>query len=137
MHSFLKRRRRDAPLLGELELEVLQLLWSRPAGEDSRGVHAALATRDVSLSTIQAALERLHRKGLLVREKSGRAFRYTAAVSREGLIAALIDQMRQSLAAGKMEPVISGFVELVHSTDPALLDEITAAVASLKAGEPQ
>lgn len=115
------------PELGALELQVLKCLWSAPGPIDARAVHAAVAERRISLSTVQATLERLHRKQLLARTKAGRAYLYSATVSRESLIGALIRNVANRLADGELEPVISGFVELVGDADPKLLDELQAS----------
>ena len=88
-----------------------------------------LEKRRISLSTIQATLERLHRKGLLTRVKVSRAFRYSAAVTRGRLIGVLIRDLTHSIAAGELEPVISGFVELVGDAQPELLEQLQAEVA--------
>ena len=102
-------------------MQILERLWAASEPVDARGVLAALAGRRISLSTVQATLERLHRKGLLARQKVSRAFVYSASVSRERLIGTLINDLAQRLAAGELEPVISGFVDLVGEADPELL----------------
>ena len=124
--------RQKAPELGALELQALKCLWSATQPLDARTVHAALAARSISLSTVQATLERLHRKGLLARIKVGRAYLYSASVSRESLIGALIRNVANRLADGELEPVISGFVELVGDSDPKLLDELQASAAKTR-----
>src|SRR5690554_5631877 len=118
---FSKPLLRKTPALGDLEVQILERLWAASEPVDARGVLAALAGRRISLSTVQATLERLHRKGLLARQKVSRAFLYSASVSRERLIGTLINDLAQRLAAGELEPVISGFVDLVGEADPELL----------------
>jgi len=114
------RRRCSGLEVGTLELDVMNRLWAD--GElDARGVLARLTRRTITLSTVQATLERLHRKGLVTRTKVGRAYSYRAAVTRERLIALLIEDLAERIADGELEPVISGFVELIGETDPALL----------------
>jgi predicted transcriptional regulator len=123
-----------APALGALEIAVLRAIWASSEPLEARAVLDALAPRQISLSTVQATLERLHRKALLKRTKRGRAYLYSAAVSRESLIGALIRNVANSLADGDLEPVISGFVELVGDADPRLLDELKATVAKRSRG---
>jgi predicted transcriptional regulator len=123
---------RKTPELGALELQILKCLWSATAPLDARAVHSALAARRISLSTVQATLERLQRKTLLARHKVGRAYLYSAVVSRESLIAALIRNVANRLADGELEPVISGFVELVGDSDPKLLDDLQASAAKTR-----
>ena len=71
------------PSLGELERAVMEILWAaRPAvlrvngGSPSltaRDVQDALAERDLATTTVLTVLSRLERKGLVSRERDGRA----------------------------------------------------------------
>jgi predicted transcriptional regulator len=78
------------PSLGDLELAVLEHVWQ--VGEvTAKETHAELGVpRGISLNTVQSTLERLARKALLGRSKAGHAYRYSARVSREALIADLV-----------------------------------------------
>jgi predicted transcriptional regulator len=124
-----------APALGQLEIAVLQHLWAASDSVDARSVLAGLVERDITLSTVQATLERLHRKGLLERTKVSRAYRYRAAVSQPHLLGALIRDLTVRLAEGELEPVISGFVELVGNASPELLDQLATQTAKLRRKE--
>jgi predicted transcriptional regulator len=84
---------------GHLERAVLQVLWERPAPAAARDVLAALGERDgagegapreLAVTTVLTVLDRLRRKGLVRRERSGRAHLYQAAVSREAYVAGLM-----------------------------------------------
>jgi predicted transcriptional regulator len=129
---FSRTRRIKTPQIGSLELEILKYLWSEPAAVDARGVLANLGGRAISLSTVQGTLERLHRKRLLSRSKHGRAYLYTPAVSRERLISTLIGDLIDRVAEGELEPVISGFVDLIREADPALLEELETSAKQRK-----
>lgn len=118
--------------LGDLEVAVLQAIWAAAGDVDARSVLTMLAERGITLSTVQATLERLSRKRLLKRTKVGRAYRYRAAVSRASLIAGLISELTQQIAAGELEPVISGFVELVGRSGPELLERLEVETAQLR-----
>lgn len=70
--------------LGDAELEVLKTLWDGgPA--TVRDVLAQLHAngRRVAYTTVQTVLSRLEQKGIVRSDRSGTAFRYAAAVSRE------------------------------------------------------
>lgn len=121
------RVRRKIPALGSLETAVLRHSWATSSPVDAQGVRERVARGRISLSTVQTTLERLHRKGLLTRAKCGRSYVYSAAVSQAELIGTLIGDLTQRLAAGELEPVISGFVELVGEARPELLAELGAA----------
>lgn len=129
---FSKPKRSRTPELGALELEVLRQLWDCSESLDAHSVRIALSARPVSLSTVQATLERLHRKRFLNRTKIGRAYFYEAALSRERVIGSMIRDVAERLAEGELEPVISGFVDFVCDADPELLDELEARVATCR-----
>lgn len=78
------------PKLGDLEIAVLEHVWKTPE-VSAKETHAVIgAARGISVNTVQSTLERLYRKQLLTRTKAGHAYRYSARVPREQLVAGLI-----------------------------------------------
>src|SRR3546814_19792102 len=70
---------------GELENQVLEILWSQGRPMTPRDVHDILsADRTLAYTTALTILVRLWEKGLVDRERSGRAFAYRPVPSREG-----------------------------------------------------
>ena len=93
----------------------------------------ALADRfqgTLAYTTLMTTLDRLYRKGLLDRQRAGRAFLYRARLSREqlqsGVATDLIDAMLG--ADPDARPVLSTFVDAVEQRDGALLDELARLV---------
>lgn len=120
--------RQRLPDLGERELLVLETLWS--LGEaTAQTVQARMPDRAISLSTVQSTLERLHRKQLVKRIKSGRAYNYVAMLDRSQLICELLRDINQYVAAGDSAPMISGFLDYLADESPALADELTQSLA--------
>lgn len=116
------------PALGELEIAVLEHAWS--AGETSaKDAHAAIGEqRGISLNTVQSTLERLFRKELLTRTKSGHAFRYSAKIPREQLLARLIHDVIGRFGADTSAS-LAAFVEAAEDFDE---DALSALEAELK-----
>lgn len=112
LNRILRRQQPQAPMLGERELEVLKILW-REEALSAKQVLQHLPDSDLSLSTMQSTLERLHRKKLLFREKTGRFFVYRAAVSRSEMITQLLEDMAEQISDGQMAPMISGFMAFI------------------------
>jgi predicted transcriptional regulator len=111
-------------LLGELEKQVMQYLWSTP-NVDAKQVHAALAKkRDSSPNTVQSALERLYKKGLLSREKHGHAFFYRAKMQREDLIAKLIDSVASDFTLQGESSLVAAFSSVATAMDEAQLVQL-------------
>lgn len=81
--------------LGDLERAVMDVLWDGSAGSTGAGVTVrevadALAGRELAYTTVMTVLDRLAGKGMVEREREGRAWRYRAAASREAHIAQLM-----------------------------------------------
>ena len=111
--------------LGPLERQVLEEIWR----------HEEISVRDVFVSfheqvaytTLMTTLDRLYKKGLLNRRKSGRAFLYSPRLTREefeqGIAEDVIDGLLGRGAHG-VEPVLACIVDAVSENDRELLDEL-------------
>jgi predicted transcriptional regulator len=93
MSSDAGERDRRGP--GELESEVLAALWAADDPLTAAGVLESLGHR-AAYNTVQTILTRLHDKGLVEREKTGRAHAYRPTVG------------QAELAAAKMHAVLDG-----------------------------
>lgn len=76
--------------LGELERAVMEVLWDRGEPCVVRDVVRALSARDLAYTTVMTVLDRLEKKGVVRRQRDGRAWRYEAASTRETYIAQLM-----------------------------------------------
>jgi BlaI family transcriptional regulator, penicillinase repressor len=79
------------PNLGQLERAVMERLWAADRPLTARAVQDGLATRDLATTTVLTVLGRLERKGLVARERDGRAHHYRAVGSREDHVAELMN----------------------------------------------
>lgn len=112
------------PRLGELELAVLEHLWTE-ADADVHETHAAVGKRrGISPNTVGSALERLYKKGLLLREKVSHAYRYRAALDRETFRARKVVEAGGGLRALTKGGLLAAFVDLVADSDEAALLEL-------------
>jgi BlaI family transcriptional regulator, penicillinase repressor len=70
------------PVFGELEQAVMDVLWESPTALSVRDVQAAVAgERELAYTTVMTVMDRLAKKGQLLRELDGRAWRYSPAHS--------------------------------------------------------
>ena len=123
---------RPAPSLnlGDLEMQVLEQLWALGTG-DVRSVHQAIeSSRDIHSNTVQSAMERLFRKGLLTREKASHAYVYETQISREDLAARLIEETLGRMNPAEPLPLLAAFVDLsLQRHDLGTLEELERLVA--------
>lgn len=110
--------------LGPLEARVLDALWARGRSASVRDLQPAFP--DIAYTTLMTTLDRLHRKGLLAREKMGRAFVYLPKASRDEFRASIAGGTLSALLADPSDagPLLSYFVDAVSQRDEALLDEL-------------
>lgn len=120
------------PNLGELELQILNLLWDQPqSGLSAKDIHARL-TPNTSLNTVQSALERLFRKKLLTRHKDSHAFFYNASLQRHELTSAIIGSVIERLQVGSLEPVLNSFVDFAEGIDDNTLNRLERLIQERK-----
>lgn len=74
--------------LGDLERSVMDVLWASDGWLTAREVAGRLHhERDLAYTTVLTVLERLERKGFVLRQRAARAHRYAASDSREAVVA--------------------------------------------------
>lgn len=114
--------------LGPLEARLLELLWAQRRPATVRHIRRTLP--ELAYTTIMTTLDRLYRKGLLLRDKDGRAFAYAPRYTRAELLSELISGHVSELLAATEEGTVllSTLVRAVGRTDAALLDELDALV---------
>lgn len=109
---------------GELEDQVLGVVWAAPGPVTPREVHAVLSqSRQLAYTTAMTILVRLCQKGLLAREPAGRAFAYRPRVTREQRAAARMNDALTS--AGDPSLALTHFVS---SLPPDQLDELRSVL---------
>lgn len=81
------------PPLGHLEAAVMERLWIRDRPTSVREVLEDLQQdRGLAYTTVMTVLDNLHRKGMVIREKVGRAYVYRPARSKATYTADLMEQ---------------------------------------------
>jgi BlaI family penicillinase repressor len=93
--------------LAPLELDCMNMLW--PMGEGTvREIRDALATRRPrAYTTIMTIMDRLARKGIVERHKTGRAYIYKPNLTAEDARGHALAQVIESFFGGSKESVIA------------------------------
>ncbi|HVS32561.1 MAG TPA: BlaI/MecI/CopY family transcriptional regulator [Thermoanaerobaculia bacterium] len=121
-------RRKPARNAGQLQAEIMELLWKR--GEASvRDIHDALRhTRPIAYTTVMTVMSRLAARKLLRRRRAGTLYLYRPAETREESASKAIDSILARLGRAIGTPVLSRFVDTVHSRSPETLEELAKLV---------
>lgn len=116
--------------LGQLEATVMERLWASESSVAVRDVLEDLQKeRAIAYTTVMTVLDNLHRKGMVTREKAGRAYRYRPAYTREEHTAALMEQVLAG--SGDRGAALMHFVEQMPP------DEIRRLRQALEGFEPE
>lgn len=120
--------------LGELEHAVMNVVWA----------HFPTTARDVcdrmtgrwerAYTTIMTTMDRLHRKGLLRREKEGLAWKYEPAMSKASFEKMLADGLATSILQAHGETALAAFVDAAAEVDEGLLDRLRNLIESRRKG---
>jgi predicted transcriptional regulator len=103
------------PDLGDLEHEVMQLVWAH--GPVTAEVVRERLSRRLKESTVRTVLRRLEEKGYTNHTVDGRTYVYHAAEERSRVAAKAVQRIVDWFCNGSMEEVLVGMV------DNAMLDQ--------------
>lgn len=116
--------------LGSLESRVMEILWALGGNSSVRDVCEKIETPR-AYTTVMTTLERLFKKGLLSRQKSGRAFLYRTVITREEWNRRRAGSLMESFLNGprlSRELLLSTLLDAVGDHDAALLDELAEEI---------
>lgn len=114
----------------DLEFAVLCKLWDLGVAS-VRNLHDELGARDGLVYTTTAkVVDRLRAKGLIQRQRSGRAFVYRPRAAREEVEKARAQNAVSRLLGAEPHAAVAALVDAVDAVDPALLDELERLVAA-------
>lgn len=113
----------------------MEELWTSASPRSVREVHAALIRdRDLAYTTVMTVLDRLAKKGLVIRESAGRAYLYSAVQTREEMIA---DVMHEALNGSEQDrtAALVAFVDRVTPEEAATMREALARIEAKMPGQ--
>lgn len=111
------RSRGVARALGELEAEVMGVLWNHGEPMSTRDVSLGVG-RHLSLNTVRTVLNNLVRKGIVVRQGRRRSFLFRPAVDRHAFASGMLDQVFRGLVEDFGDLATVGFLRATERTDP-------------------
>ena len=112
--------RRSILDLAPLELDCMNALW-RLGQATVRDIQAALAaTRPRAYTTIMTILDRLAQKGVVERQKSGRAWLYKAQLSADQARTHAVTRLVEGFFQGSTEALASHISTLSNSAQPGV-----------------
>lgn len=110
--------------LGELEKLVMEVVWAEGA-ITSTEVHERLSrVRTIAPTTVITTMDRLAKKDILRRQQEGKAYRYSAAVTREELGRRIVRKALEELLLEYPDAVHSLFAEAVGDDEAVRIEDL-------------
>ena len=120
--------------LGELEQAVMNVVWKRAPVTAREVCDQLKGAKARAYTTIMTTMDRLHKKGVLRREKDGIAWRYAPVLARDEHERALAQAMAAGLLRSHPETGLAAFVDAAARLDGALLRRLKQLIDRRRRG---
>ncbi|MGE5708530.1 MAG: BlaI/MecI/CopY family transcriptional regulator [Bacteroidota bacterium] len=123
-------------LFGDLEAEIMEVAWARP--DDWLTVREGLEALNekghhYAYTTIMTVMSNLAKKGALVTEKDGPAYRYRPSLSKEEYTRTMVGKILDQLLEDFSEPVLSHFAQALQ--ERSLSEDLAARIEKARESE--
>ncbi|HZD58930.1 MAG TPA: BlaI/MecI/CopY family transcriptional regulator [Anaerolineae bacterium] len=106
--------------LGDLEADIMELMWQKDIAS-VREIHEALEIdRDIAYTTVMTVMSRLADKGILQKERDGKHYLYAPAVTREEFSRTVFSSVVGGIKADLGKQALSFFVENLMEDEDTL-----------------
>lgn len=128
------RKSLDGYSLGELEAQILDIIWDlKPPVTSSQVFKIMYPRRELSYSTIMLTMAKLSRKGILIQERTGDKktdpFIYTPTITREDLGRKLLEEVSIKVLGKPLHEAIVGLLSGSKGLTDADLQKIQTALS--------
>jgi predicted transcriptional regulator len=120
------------PDLGELEREVMQLVWA--GGEVTAEAIRERLARKPKESTVRTVLRRLEEKGYVSHTVEGRTYVFSATEARPQVAARAVKRIVDWLCNGSIDEVLVGMVD-ARMLDRRTLQRLAKRIEDAKGGK--
>lgn len=118
--------------LGRLEKDIMDVLWDK-GGLSGREVFLHLkSSRDIALTTVLTVIDRLVKKGIVMKTKGESTYIYAPANSKEEFTRNLSRDVFRRVMQMNCSDAVASFVDIVANTDPKELDRLKKLVEAKK-----
>jgi predicted transcriptional regulator len=110
--------------LGELEADVMSVVWEKGKATVQEVKDALEPRRSLAYTTVMTVMSRLAGKGMLDRQKEGRAYFYTPAASHDKVAGSLLQSLVRRLYDGASGRAIAQLLETGDNVDDKELERL-------------
>lgn len=119
--SFRLRGHRLGRVLGDLEADVMEVLWRRGSAPIREVWDEVRRKRSVAFNTVMTVMNRLVEKGLLRREDRRGRYRYVPRIDRATFLTRMSHDVVKALVHEFGDIAVAQFVDVLYDADPGKL----------------
>ncbi len=125
-----KKNPKEINRLGDLEADVMSVVWEKGRASVQDVQDALAPSRSLAYTTVMTVMSRLAEKGVLEREKEGRAYLYRPAASQEKIAGSLLRSMVNRLYDGATGRAVAHLLQADSKVDDAELERLEQLIRS-------
>ena len=115
----MNKKRVTGKVLGELESEIMEIIWRRQDTTSVKDVADILEKRrKIAYTTVMTIMARLVEKGVLVRHLRGVSYLYKPKTTKEQFIAGAVHGIFSSAVSTLGEEVLAHFIKEIQKISP-------------------
>lgn len=125
-------------VLGDLEADVMESIWAKPAGEGTtvREVFEALyERRRLAYTSVMNTMTRLAKKNVLKAAKDGQAYVYFPTLTQDEFVSRFVCRLLEDLLVAFAGPTAAGISALSDPAAAKRAQELVADIARRRAAE--
>ncbi len=119
---------RSAPKLGDLEAAIMNVIWRLGEATVEEVRESLDREKQPAYTTVMTVMSRLAAKGVLEREKRGRAFLYRAATEQSEFAGSILSGVVDRLYAGSPGRAIAHLIETHEDVEDEELRRLEALI---------
>ena len=124
---FLSKKKGISSLSDELELPVMEILWTRGTMKGRDLYEEISRTKDIAYTTALTVLDRLSKKGFIKKDRNSGVILFSARISKETYTCAITGNLVQQAFEMSPDLAVSAFADLfakMSESDMAKLEKL-------------
>ena len=122
-------------VLGTLEKNVMEILWRRGESCVKDIIDIINYDRDISYSTVITVTNRMVKKGLLTRKKSGKTYFYKPVNTKEQFLEIVSKKVVEGVSGISLQTAMAHFIDYITQLEPEKIEYFSRLIESKRKNE--
>lgn len=125
MNEHRNKKRVNGRILGELESEIMEIIWNQKEPVAVKNITGILSKkRKIAYTTVMTIMARLVNKGVLTRRLSGSSYLYKPKLAKDEFVAKAVHGIFSSAVSSLGDEVLAHFVKEIQRISPKKRQEL-------------